>query len=255
MSHDPILKVCGLGVSFGSRAVIADIGFEIGAGEILGIMGSSGGGKSTILKSIIGLVRPSRGEVIFEGQDLASLPELALSRIRLSIGFVFQNGALFDSLSVWDNLLYPLLRHSTLDPDAIEKRINERLEMVGLEKACRLKPSELSGGMQKRVGLIRATILDPKLVLFDEPTAGMDPMNIQTFVEKVRYFKRELHHCGIFVSHDFSVVRSICDRVALLWEGRIKVTATPAELQLSQDPVVRGFTRPPYQEEVCERAS
>jgi phospholipid/cholesterol/gamma-HCH transport system ATP-binding protein len=255
MPSEPILAIRGLSMSFGTRSVLNEIDLEVRSSEILGIMGSSGGGKSTVLKSIIGLIKPLRGEILFNDRDLAKLSESELTRIRPMIGFVFQDGALFDSLSVRDNLKYPLLKHTTLTDEQMDERINERLEMVGLEKSCQLFPNELSGGMQKRVGLIRATILDPSLVLFDEPTAGMDPMNIQTLIDKVQYFKKVRHNSGIFVSHDFSVVRSICDRVALLWEGGIRITATPSELEKSRDPIVQGFTQPKYQRETCGKAS
>jgi phospholipid/cholesterol/gamma-HCH transport system ATP-binding protein len=255
MPSEAILQVRGLSMVFGDHTVLNDISLEVGTSEILGVMGTSGGGKSTILKSIIGLIHPTKGEIIFRGRDLAKISEPELAKVRLEIGFVFQNGALFDSLSVWENLRYPLTRHSALSEEEMDERINERLVMVGLEKACKLRPSELSGGMQKRVGLIRATILNPQLVLFDEPTAGMDPMNIQNFVEKVQYFKKERQSSGIFVSHDFAVVRSICDRVAFLWEGRIRLTGKPDELQDSKDPVVQAFTQPPYQGEICGQAS
>jgi phospholipid/cholesterol/gamma-HCH transport system ATP-binding protein len=255
MSPETILAVRGLSMSFGNQSVLNDIGFEVGKGEILGIMGPSGGGKSTILKLIVGLIKPSGGEIVFQGKNLSRLPESELKKIRPSIGFVFQQGALFDSLSACENIKYPLLKHSDLAEEAMAQRANERLKLLGLEDSCGLLPSELSGGMQKRVGLIRATILDPRLVLFDEPTAGMDPTNIQVLIDKIQELKKAKQTSGIFVSHDFAVLRAICDRVAFLWEGRIRMIGDASELEKSTDPVVLSFTQPKYQRETCGQAS
>jgi phospholipid/cholesterol/gamma-HCH transport system ATP-binding protein len=242
-------------MSFGSQQVLNDISFEVNKGEILGIMGASGGGKSTILKLIIGLIKPIRGEILFQGKDLSQLSESDLKKIRPSIGFVFQSGALFDSLSVFENIRYPLIKHSDLTEEKMAERANERLKLLDLEESCQLFPSELSGGMQKRVGLIRATILNQGLVLFDEPTAGMDPTNIQVLVDKIKEIKKTEGISGIFVSHDFSVLRSVCDRIAFLSECQIRIIGKASELEKSMDPVVLSFSQPKYERETCGEAS
>jgi phospholipid/cholesterol/gamma-HCH transport system ATP-binding protein len=251
---NPVLEVRNLVKRYGDHTVLDGVSFEVHKGEILGIMGGSGGGKSTILKLIIGLIDPDEGSVLYEGRDLTLLSEPELNRIRPKIGFVFQNGALFDSMTVEENLRYPLIRHSTLSEDQIIDRVNSRLSAMGLEGTNSLYPSELSGGMLKRASLIRATILEPQLVLMDEPTAGLDPLKVASFVKMVRRIKKERSISGIFVSHDARAIEALCDRVIILWNGKVRFTCSPKEIQESTDPVVRSFTRPDYEVEYDETA-
>lgn len=245
---EKVLEVRNLVKAFAGHAVLNDVSFDVFDGEILGIMGGSGGGKSTILKLIIGLLKPESGTIRHQGVDLCGLGEWEITKIRPRIGFVFQNGALFDSMTVEENLGYPLRRHSDLSDDEIADKVNSRLRMVGLQGTNRLYPNELSGGMLKRAGLIRATMLDPRLVLMDEPTAGLDPMKVTNFIEMVRRIKRERGLSGVFVSHDADVIEAICDRVVILWNGRIAVTCRASDLRRSRDPIVRSFTHTIYDE-------
>lgn len=238
---EPLLKVRNLRMTFGSRVVLEEVSFEVSAGETLGIMGRSGGGKSTILRLISGLVRPDGGSILYKGRDLTRLSERELNAIRPEIGFVFQSGALFDSMTVEENLSYPLIRHTELTDEEIEARVNQRIRSMGLDGANSLYPSEISGGMLKRAGLLRATMLEPPLVLLDEPTAGLDPIQVRNFVRAARRIGKERAPATILVSHDPGVIEAICDRVAILWDGRIRVDCPAREILRSSDPVVRSF--------------
>jgi phospholipid/cholesterol/gamma-HCH transport system ATP-binding protein len=242
----PLLNLQGLRKSFEQYLVHRNVTFQVYRGEILGLMGSSGTGKSLLLKSIIGLEKPDDGKILFEGRDLTALTEHDLFEVRKRIGYVFQGGALFDSLSVSENLAYPLEKHTEKTPKEIQKIILERLAIFGLESSAHLYPSELSGGMQKRVGLLRATILDPELVLFDEPAAGLDPVNIRRLVRNIRLIRSRRSMTGIFVSHDFHIISAICDRLAILKDGSIYSVTSIPETRSSQDPVILDFTDTNY---------
>ncbi|OFZ51300.1 MAG: hypothetical protein A2428_15800 [Bdellovibrionales bacterium RIFOXYC1_FULL_54_43] len=243
---EPFLKVRHLVKDFAGRRVLDDISFDLSRGEILGMMGGSGSGKSTILKIIIGLIKADQGEVWFENSDLCLKSESQLAELRVRIGYVFQNGALFDSLTVEENMAYPLEKHTRMSDQEILKRVNERLKHVGMEGTNHLYPSELSGGMNKRAGLVRATILDPKLILFDEPTSGLDPINTQNFIRQIRQIRSAGEVAGVFVSHDPLSVLAICERVGVLWNGSMRIVETRA-IQDSQDPAIRAFFRADYQ--------
>lgn len=238
---EPLLVARNLRMSFGNRLVLDDVSFELPAGETLGIMGRSGGGKSTILRLIIGLARPERGSIVYRGRDLTRLSERELNAIRPEIGFVFQSGALFDSMTIEENLRYPLIRHTELTDEEIGRRVEARIRSMGLEGANQLYPSELSGGMLKRAGLLRATMLEPRLVLLDEPTAGLDPIQVRNFVTAARRIRKERAPATIFVSHDAKVIEAVCDRVAILWDGRIRLDCPAREILRTTDPVARSF--------------
>lgn len=235
------LSVRNLKKSFGEKHVHKDVTFDLREGEILGLFGGSGTGKSVVLRSIIGLEQPDAGEIIFEDQDLTKLSERQLFEIRTHISYVFQNGALFDSLTVEENLAYPLRAHTKLSDQEIHDKVNEMLEMVDMVDSNELLPAELSGGMQKRAGFGRSIILSPKVVLFDEPTAGLDPVNTGRLLQNILAFKKR-GMTGIFVTHDIPAAFEICDRVAILKDGKIELLLTIEEMKTSNDPLVKSFT-------------
>ena len=238
---EPALRIQDLHKSFGDKKVHQGVSFDLKQGEILGLFGGSGTGKSVVLRSIIGLEQPDEGSILFENTDLTRLNERELFEIRTRISYVFQNGALFDSLSVEENLAYPLKAHAHLTQAEITDKVNHMLELIDMKGANHLLPNELSGGMQKRAGLARAIILEPKIVLFDEPTAGLDPVNTERLLNNILAFKSR-GMTGIFVTHDIPAAFRICDRIAILYEGKIKLILTPDEMRASDNPLVRSFT-------------
>lgn len=235
-----VLEVNELHKAFGPKVVHRGVSFQLHQGEILGLWGGSGTGKSVILRSIIGLEKPDQGQIVFEKRDIARLSERELVPVRTKIGYVFQNGALFDSLSVEDNLAYPLREHTNLSEREIHAKVNSMLELIDMKGANHLFPAELSGGMQKRAGLARATILEPRVILFDEPTAGLDPVNTKRLIDNIKKLKGK-GITGIFVTHDIPSAFEISDRIAILYNGRIQVIDTVENMKKSQDPLVRSF--------------
>jgi phospholipid/cholesterol/gamma-HCH transport system ATP-binding protein len=235
------LSLRNLHKTFGEKVVHRGVSFDLHEGEILGLFGGSGTGKSVILRSIIGLEHPDEGEIIFEGRNLIPLTERELFRVRTRISYVFQNGALFDSLTVEENLAYPLREHALMTESEIHERVDEMLEMIDMKGANRLLPSELSGGMQKRAGFARSVILQPKVVLFDEPTAGLDPVNTGRLLQNILSFKRR-GMTGIFVTHDIPAAFEVCDRIAILNQGRIELVMSVDEMKKSNDALVKSFT-------------
>lgn len=225
---------------FGDKYVHQGVSFQLRENEIIGLFGGSGTGKSVILRSIIGLDRPDRGSIFFEGQDVTKLSEEQLIPIRTKIGYVFQNGALFDSLTVEENLAYPLRAHTKFSEEEIRQKVNTMLELVDLRGSNQLLPNELSGGMQKRAGLARAIILEPKVILFDEPTAGLDPVNTQRLVTNIKKLKKK-GMTGIFVTHDIPAALEISDRIAILYRGQIPIFDTVENIKKSTDPLVQSF--------------
>lgn len=234
------LEVRDLHKAFGKKQVHRGVSFALRKGEILGLFGGSGTGKSVVLRSIIGLEKPDQGQILFEGQDLTQLTERELIKVRIKIAYVFQNGALFDSLSVEDNLAYPLREHTKMTEKEISERIDEMLELVDMPGARQLLPAELSGGMQKRVGLARATIIQPEVILFDEPTAGLDPVNTRRLIDNVLKLKKR-GITGIFVTHDIPAAFDIADRIAILNEGKIHIIDSTENIRKSKDPLVQSF--------------
>jgi phospholipid/cholesterol/gamma-HCH transport system ATP-binding protein len=239
--NEPALRIRNLQKTFGEKHVHRGVSFDLKHGEILGLFGGSGSGKSVVLRSIIGLEHPDEGEIIFENQNLVDLKERDLFEIRTKISYVFQNGALFDSLTVEENLAYPLLAHTLLKPSEIKNKVNHMLELIDMKGSNELLPNELSGGMQKRAGLARSIILEPKIVLFDEPTAGLDPVNTERLLNNILALKQR-GMTGIFVTHDIPAAFKICDRIAILNEGRINLILSPEEMKNSDDPLVKSFT-------------
>jgi phospholipid/cholesterol/gamma-HCH transport system ATP-binding protein len=239
-SHEVVLNVRGIHKTFGNKRVHQGVSFDLRAGEILGLFGGSGSGKSVILRSIIGLERPDQGEILFEDLNIVDLTEDELMKVRTRIGYVFQNGALFDSLTVEENLSYPLKAHTNFNAHQIHERVNQMLELIDMKNSNQLLPNELSGGMQKRAGLARAIILEPKIILFDEPTAGLDPVNTKRLIDNVKKLK-STGITGIFVTHDIPTAFEIADRIAILYNGKIHTLDTIENIKKSKDEIVQSF--------------
>lgn len=216
--------------SFGSKQVHNGINLKIQKGDCIGLLGGSGAGKSVILRSLIGLERPDSGEIWIDGTEITRLRERDMIPIRKKVAYVFQGGALFDSMSVYENLAYPLREHTTLSEAQIEQKIFSLLEEFGLQGAEMLFPSNLSGGMQKRVGLARAIIMEPDVVLYDEPTAGLDPYNTKKIQEMILKLKAK-HVTSILVTHDMPSAFAVCDQLALLLKGKIHSVSSTREIQ------------------------
>lgn len=237
---DPALQIHGLTKAFGGKQVHRGVDFDLMPGECLALLGGSGAGKSVILRSIIGLEQPDSGKILFHGEDLLQLHENAWIDVRKRISYVFQNGALFDSLSVYENIAYPLRAHTGLKEAEIGSKVREMLELVDMPGAEELLPGELSGGMQKRAGLARAMVMAPEILLLDEPTAGLDPTNTRRFVDNILKLKsRGL--TGIFVTHDIPSAVALADRVAVLDQGRIHSIQDTKSFKVSNDPVLQKF--------------
>ncbi len=242
METNVALEIRNIAKAFGEKQVHTGVSLKLTRGELVGLFGGSGTGKSVLIRSIIGLERPDSGEIWFEGQDLTKLSERNLTAIRRKIGFVFQNGALFDSMSVEDNLAYPLREHTQLSELEIQERVERMLTLIDMKGSNLLLPNELSGGMQKRAGMARATILEPEIILFDEPTAGLDPVNTKRLVDNVRKLK-EKGMTGIFVTHDIPAAFEICDKIALLKDGKIYAFETVDVIRRSTDSFIQSFVQ------------
>jgi phospholipid/cholesterol/gamma-HCH transport system ATP-binding protein len=227
--------------AFGSRRVLEDVSFEVPAGCGFVILGRSGTGKSVTLKHIIGLVRPDHGRVFVEDDEIPRLERRALARVRRKIGFLFQNAALFDSISVGENVAFPLRRHTRLGEAEIRARAGEKLAAVGLEREYDRMPADLSGGMRKRAGLARALALDPRILLVDEPSAGLDPITSGEIDELLLGLKERGAATLIVVTHNIPSARRLGDELVLLHEGRIAARGTAQELEQSGDELVRAF--------------
>jgi phospholipid/cholesterol/gamma-HCH transport system ATP-binding protein len=226
---------------FGRLVVLDDLSLSIEEGKCLVIIGASGTGKSVLLKHIIGLLQPDAGEVWFDGKRIDNLRERKLTAIRLNFGFLFQSGALFDSMNVIDNVAFPLVEHSKKSRDEVCEIAESKLRQVGLMGSGKKMPSELSGGQRKRVALARAIALDPRVILYDEPTTGLDPIRSDVINELIIKLQRELKVTSIVVTHDMNSAIKIADRIVMLRNGKIVFDGTPTEIQKSQDPIVRRF--------------
>lgn len=227
--------------SFNHLPILAGMDFTIEPGETVTIIGGSGIGKSVTLKLIVGLLKPEAGQVLIEGEDIVPLTEDQLVRIRKKIGMVFQSSALFDSLSVAENIAYPLREHTTMSEQEIRERIMETLHLVGLEGAEDKEPADLSGGMRKRVALARAIALTPRIILYDEPTTGLDPTNTEKINELIVDMDRKLAVTSVVVTHDMRSAFKISNRIGLLDKGKIVVVGTPEEIQRADLSLVRQF--------------
>ena len=240
-STTPAVRLDHVTKAFGSRHVLDDVSFEVSAGSGFVILGRSGTGKSVTLRHIIGLVRPDRGHVFVDADEISALSGAELSRVRKKIGFLFQNAALFDSISVGENVAFPMRRHTDLSDGEIRKRAVEKLEAVGLEREYDKMPADLSGGMRKRAGLARALALDPSLLLVDEPSAGLDPITADEIDGLLLDLKQRGGTTLIVVTHNIPSARRLGDHLVMLHEGRILAQGNPDELARSTDEMVRAF--------------
>ena len=238
---ESIIEVTDLVRKFGNRAVLDDISFNVQRGDTLVIMGGSGCGKSTLLRHMIGSMKPTSGCVKLFGEEITTMKERELERVRLRFGMLFQSGALLASLTVGENVALPLLQHTDKSPDEIEGIVKQKLQMVGLTGFEDLKPDEISGGMKKRVGLARALALDPELLFSDEPTSGLDPIMTAVVDELTLKLARGSHMTAVVVSHDMTSAFRIASRMVMLGHGGIVAQGTPAEIRASSNPEVQQF--------------
>lgn len=259
----PLIALEQISIRFGAQRVLEGISLNIRAGQTLAVVGESGCGKTVLLKLIIGLLRPTSGRVLFDGRDLARLGDRELMQQRLRFGFLFQGAALFDSLNVYDNVAFGLRnlgRHTDAD---LRERVRQRLQEVGLPTGVEVKkPAELSGGMKKRVGLARALALDPEVMLYDEPTTGLDPIMSDVINELILQTRRQRPVTSLVVTHDLQTVRKVADRVVMLYplallrpgEPQVVFDGTPQELEACPEPRVRQFVAGEARERLREMA-
>jgi len=236
-----IIELKDVYTSFDGHVVHSGINLSVKEGEIVSLIGSSGVGKSLLLKELIGILKPDRGEIVIMGKDIVPLKEEELIEIRKNIGILFQGAALFDSLSVYENIAYPLREHTNLKEKEIQEKIEEKLALVGLEGAENKMPDELSGGMKKRVGLARAIAIEPKIILYDEPTTGIDPVTAEKINELILSLQNKLGITTIVVTHDLHCVKKITNKLAMLFDGKILTEGTWDEFENSEIKVIRDF--------------
>jgi phospholipid/cholesterol/gamma-HCH transport system ATP-binding protein len=237
----PAISLQQLYKCFDGRHVLRDLSLDVEQGESLVIVGGSGTGKSVTLKHIIGLVKPDKGHVFVQGEDITEMGDVDLNRFRRHFGMSFQEGALFDSMSVFENIAFPLRRHTKMTEVEIRARVEECLEDVHLHNVEKKRPSELSGGMRRRVGFARAISLKPDILLFDEPTTGLDPVISDIVADLIVEMDLKLGTTTVTITHDMKVAFKIADRVAMLHDGHIVAQGTPDEFQDSANPIVRQF--------------
>ena len=236
-----MIKINRLKKSFGQKKVLDGVDLEIESGKITVIIGRSGEGKSVLIKHIIGLLRPDGGEIFLDGQEITAMKEREFNEVRKRFGMLFQGAALFDSKTVGGNVGFPLKEHTDLNDEDIMKVVSEKLRRVGLVGVEGLTPAELSGGMKKRVGLARAIVMDPEIVLFDEPTAGLDPIMSDSIADLVLDTQRSLKTTYVLITHDIPFTYKIADKIAMLHEGRIIEEGTVDEMKKNQNPILRQF--------------
>jgi phospholipid/cholesterol/gamma-HCH transport system ATP-binding protein len=246
----PTIRVEGLRKRFGSQEVLRGIDLEVAPSELMVVIGRSGGGKSVLLRHLLALVRPDAGRVVIDGQDVAALHGRALDAVRERFGVVFQGGALFDSLTVLENVLFPIRERRRVPSTDLLPRAQEALAQVGLAEMGHKYPAEISGGMRKRVAIARALVTEPQVVFLDEPTTGLDPILVNSIHHLIVGLHRKYGFTAVMVSHEIPEIFQIANRVAMLHEGRIHTVGTPAEIQASADPAVRRFIHGEVEERI-----
>jgi phospholipid/cholesterol/gamma-HCH transport system ATP-binding protein len=229
--------------AYGSKQVLRGVDLKVYRGEVLVILGGSGSGKSVTLRHMLGLEAPDSGRVFVEEEDITDHPEEELYRVRKKFGMLFQSGALFDSMTVFENVAFPLREHADMSEDEIARAVKEKLELVSLPNAEQLMPVDLSGGMRKRVGLARSIVLDPKMILYDEPTTGLDPITAQKINELIIDLQSKLNVTSVVVTHDIQSAFSVGDRIAFLNKGIFEWVGTMEEARDSDHPVLREFLK------------
>ncbi len=239
----PIIQLENVSKSFGGLTVLDELDLVLEKDKVNIIIGRSGGGKSVLIKHIIGLLKPDRGRVLIQGEDIAPMKERAMAAVRRKFGMLFQEAALFDSFTVEENVAFPLREHTRKSLREVREIVDARLSSVGLSGAGQKMPSELSGGMRKRVGLARALVMDPEIVLFDEPTSGLDPVMSAAINELILRTQREFGATCVVISHDIEATMKIADVIYMLYNGKIIARGTPDEIRQLDDPVVKQFIR------------
>lgn len=241
MMNDNIIEIKNLSKRFGEQQVLKELNLNIPRSKVTVIIGRSGGGKSVLLKHIIGLLKPDSGQILVDGVDIVSADERTLTETRKKFGMLFQEGALFDSLTIADNVAFPLFEHTKMKPKEIYEKVDYVLGLVGLKGAEKKYPSEISGGMRKRAGLARAIISNPQVILFDEPTSGLDPIMSDVIDNLIVDIQQKLKVTCIVISHDIKSTFKIAHKVAMLYNGKIIAEGTPEEMRNNDNPYLKQF--------------
>src|SRR5436190_16982029 len=239
--REPFVEFHDVYKAYGSKQVLRGVNLTVTRGEVMVILGGSGSGKSVTLRHMLGLEAPDQGRIIVEEEDITELPEEELYRVRKKFGMLFQSGALFDSMTVFENIAFPLREHTDMSDEEIARAVRERLELVNLPKTEHLMPVDLSGGMRKRVGLARSIVLDPKMILYDEPTTGLDPITAQKINEMIVDLQSKLNVTSVVVTHDIQSAFSVGDRIAFLNGGVFEWVGTMDEARDADHPQLRDF--------------
>ena len=238
---EAVISLRQLNITFGTHTVLDNIDLDVYKGETLAVLGPSGTGKSTVLRSMIGLLEPNGGQIFIQGEDVSGLDEDGWNRLRMKMGMVFQYSALFDFLTVGENVAFGLRQHTDKSNEEIQGIVTQMLDLVGLPDTQDLYPAELSGGMKKRVGLARAIAVNPEIVLYDEPTAGLDPIMSRNISRLIKKTQEQLYVTSVLVTHDMQSAFYAADRVAMLYEGHIVAIGTAEEMKNSTNPIVKAF--------------
>jgi phospholipid/cholesterol/gamma-HCH transport system ATP-binding protein len=235
------IRVIDLHKSFGEKQVLKGCDVEVREGESMVVIGGSGSGKTVLIKCIIRLIQPDQGEIYIDQQEITGLNERSMTEVRKKFGMLFQGGALFDSMRIWENVGFGLRQHTHLNGGEIRRIVSEKLRLVGLKDIEDLMPSELSGGMKKRVSLARAIAMEPEILLYDEPTTGLDPIMADAINELIVQMKEKLKVTSVAITHDMKSAYQIADRIAMLYQGKIVEVGTPEEIKNSSNPIVQQF--------------